>query len=200
MSNDLASPERKPNCQGSVISGEQVEQGIHTNLNPDEEQARIRAFLSSDSSILFDNSGGSKNDGNGQRQGQGRDVDHIACDDTEVEHLHVELAHLVEGSLFLSVVTAIGRIVAVALGVDLVHAAAAVEEACLFLFGSTRFFILDGACVGGRVTDDSLEGDVGGVRHGVTVGIVQRLEALAGETMGGALRDVCRHQSEGSSV
>ena len=167
---------------------------MHTDLDPNEEQARIRAMLSSNFRFFVYDSGGSKDDWNGQSQSQRRNVDHVACDDAEVEDLHVELAHLGEGSLVLFVLPAIGRLVALALGVDLVHAAAAVEEACLFR--SVRLLMLEGAIVGGRVTDDSLEGDIGGIRHVVGVRVVQRLETLARETRGGALGEVRRHQSE----
>jgi hypothetical protein len=72
-------------------------QGL-TNLNPGEEPNEWHA-----ANLCVGSSGGSDDDGNGNAEGQRRDVDKVAGDDAEVENLVVDPAHAIE-SILLSIV------------------------------------------------------------------------------------------------
>lgn len=116
---------------------------------------------------------GSEDDGDRQDQRQRGNIDHVASDDAEIENLGVNPAHAIERRLLLPQVLARLNL---ALGVGLLHpppSTASVKQARLLrLFGHGRG-------VRGRVADDSLEGDIGGVvAHVVARVVVQRLEAL----------------------
>lgn len=75
--------------------------GKHTDFDPDEELAGSGAIFPSD--VALDDKRRSQDDGNSKDQRQRGYIDHVPCYDAEVENLHVELAHSIEGSLVLPI-------------------------------------------------------------------------------------------------
>jgi hypothetical protein len=70
---------------------------VRTNFNPDPEPILLCA-----TDISGNDVGLRKNDGDGQEEGDRRDVNHVTRNDAEVQNFGVEPAHLVEGCLLLS--------------------------------------------------------------------------------------------------
>lgn len=155
--------------------GQEVGDDLHDpETEPDDLDPDPELLLVGAADGAGDCAGLREDDGNGQEERNGRDIDHVAGDDAVVEDLGVDSAHAVEGRLVLA---RPGRQRGSCARVDLGQAsAAAVEHARLL----SLFVLVRGRRVRGRVADDRLQGDVGGAVHGVG-DAVEGLESVAGE-------------------